>query len=86
MVEGDHFEAAVVDFEFAGPGQVAVDLANFLFPDARMNLLPMELELLEFYHKELLKAMEELANRDTFPYKAYRCLGCVIVIVIVLLY
>jgi hypothetical protein len=27
-----------------------VDLANFLFPDLKMNLLPMEGELLEFYH------------------------------------
>ena len=44
---------------------MAVDLANFLFPDARMNLLPMELELLGFYHQELLKALEELV----FGYK-----------------
>ena len=27
-----------------------MDLANFLFPDLKMNLLPMEGELLEFYH------------------------------------
>ena len=25
-------------------------MANFLFPDLRMNLLPLEAELLEFYH------------------------------------
>ena len=29
---------------------IEVDLANFLFPDLKMNLLPMEGELLEFYH------------------------------------
>ena len=31
-------------------GLPEVDLANFLFPDLRMDLLAVERELLEFYH------------------------------------
>mmetsp|Transcript_33025 Transcript_33025/g.102467 ORF Transcript_33025/g.102467 Transcript_33025/m.102467 type:complete len:142 (-) Transcript_33025:60-485(-) len=57
--DAGELEAAVVDFEFAGPGLVAVDLANFLFPDLRMNLLDVEEELLGFYHAELLWRLEE---------------------------
>ncbi|CAL1147267.1 unnamed protein product [Cladocopium goreaui] len=64
-------EAAVVDFEFAGPGLVAVDLANFLFPDLKMNLLPMEGELLEFYHAELLKALDEFGTGSDFPLSTF---------------
>jgi len=75
------YEAAVVDFEFSGPGLVAVDLANFFFPDMRMNLLVEEAGLLRFYHEQLTEQLEELAagGEDfTLPllmthYAAARC-------------
>ena len=35
---GVDFEVAAVDFEFSGPGLVATDLANFLFPDMRIYI------------------------------------------------
>ncbi|CAE8667789.1 unnamed protein product [Polarella glacialis] len=61
------YEAAVVDFEFAGPGLVAVDLANFLFPDLRMNLLSVESDLIRFYHSALTERLEELGSGGDFP-------------------
>ncbi|CAJ1384127.1 unnamed protein product [Effrenium voratum] len=61
------FEAAALDFEFSGPGFVAVDLANFLFPDLRMDLLAVERELLEFYHAQLMNSFDEFATGGDFP-------------------
>lgn len=65
--EGSFCEAAVVDFEFSGPGFVAVDLANFLFPDLKMDLLSMESDLLSFYHAQLMIAFEEFGTGGDFP-------------------
>lgn len=58
-IDDGNSEAAVVDFEFTGPGLVAVDLAYFLFPDARMDLLGEEAELLRFYHAALEASLDE---------------------------
>mmetsp|Transcript_54961 Transcript_54961/g.177933 ORF Transcript_54961/g.177933 Transcript_54961/m.177933 type:complete len:398 (-) Transcript_54961:6-1199(-) len=74
------FEAAVLDFEMAGPGLAAVDLAYFLFPDLRMNLLEEETELLRFYHAMLTQQLDALGSGADYPlelltahYAAARC-------------
>lgn len=78
--DGDSVEVAALDFEFAGPGLAAVDLAYLLFPDLRMNLLEDEATLLRCYHGFLVERLDELGSGADFPfdlllghYAAARC-------------
>jgi len=50
---------AVVDFQFAGGGLGAEDVAYLLFSDARGNYFDDEEELLQVYHEELVTCLIE---------------------------
>ncbi|CAB9503654.1 Protein of unknown function (DUF1679) [Seminavis robusta] len=50
-------DVAVLDFQFAGMGVCAEDVAYLLFPDARGDYFDMEKELLECYHEELISQL-----------------------------
>lgn len=53
-------QAAVCDFQYAGEGFGAMDVAYLLFPDARASFLGAEAKLLDYYHDAL---NEELGFR-----------------------
>lgn len=54
---GGSIEAAVCDFQYAGEGFGAMDLAYLLFPDARSCFLGSEKALLDFYHDALSEVL-----------------------------
>lgn len=48
---------AVVDFQYTGPGLPAEDVAYLLYPDARIDWLDQEAELLTLYYNELISQL-----------------------------
>lgn len=55
-------QCAVCDFQFAGPGLGASDLAYLLFPDPRVHYLDDESSLLDWYYQRLCMEMDKLGK------------------------
>ena len=58
--------AAVCDFQFAGEGYGAADLAYLLYPDAHTDHFGHETEILQHYHQHLIKLLAYRAANFTF--------------------
>ena len=69
-------QVAVLDFQFAGIGVGAEDVAYLLFPDAKGNYFDTEEELLECYHEELICQLmaQSKGGPSSLPFRTFRAL------------
>lgn len=65
---------AVVDFQFAGGGLCAEDVAYLLYPDARGDHFEYEAELLKTYHEELVLQLitHQKGGPSTMPFDVFQ--------------
>ena len=70
----DASSVAVLDFQFAGLGLGAEDVAYILFPDARGHYFDSEAELLLVYHEELVSQLilQQKGGPSTLSLEAFR--------------
>jgi len=71
---GDISSVAVLDFQFAGLGLAAEDVAYFLFPDARGHYFDREPKLLKVYYDEFISQLilQQKGGPSTLSIEAFR--------------